>query len=135
MKKFLAMLLTLCMVLAFAGCAQKAPEATEAPDQEATTEAPAGETPAATEEDVKSEGVMTYAEYVAAELESQVTVETYVQAKQSGGKTRLPFIPRIRTALTSSTTWHALRKTMTSWYPAPRSKSPATNLSGQAKLR
>ena len=52
MKKFLAMLLTLCMV-------------------------------AATEEDVKSEGVMTYAEYVAAELESQVTVETYVQAKQS----------------------------------------------------
>ena len=83
MKKFLAMLLTLCMVLAFAGCAQKAPEATEAPDQEATTEAPAGETPAATEEDVKSEGVMTYAEYVAAELESQVTVETYVQAKQS----------------------------------------------------
>ena len=80
MKKFLAMLLTLCMVLAFAGCAQKAPEATEAPDQEATTEAPAGETPAATEEDVKSEGVMTYAEYVAAELESQVTVETYNMA-------------------------------------------------------
>ena len=85
MKKFLAMLLTLCMVLAFAGCAQRAPEATEAPDQEATTEAPAGETPAATEEDVKSEGVMTYAEYVAAELESQVTVETYVQAKQFPG--------------------------------------------------
>lgn len=83
MKKFLAMLLTLCMVLAFAGCAQKAPEATEAPAQEATTETPAEETPAATEEDVKSEGVMTYAEYVAAELESQVTVETYVQAKQS----------------------------------------------------
>lgn len=45
MKKFLAMLLTLCMVLAFAGCAQKAPEATEAPAQEATTETPAEETP------------------------------------------------------------------------------------------
>lgn len=31
---------------------------------------------------VKSEGVMTYAEYAAAELESKVVVETYVQAKQ-----------------------------------------------------
>ncbi len=35
------------------------------------------------EVDVKSEGVMTYAEYVAAELDSEVVVETYVQAKQS----------------------------------------------------
>lgn len=34
-------------------------------------------------EDVKSEGVMTYAEYMAAPLDSQVVVETYVQAKQS----------------------------------------------------
>lgn len=33
--------------------------------------------------DVKSEGVMTYAEYEAAELDSEVVVETYVQAKQS----------------------------------------------------
>lgn len=31
----------------------------------------------------KSEGVMTYEEYVAAELDSEVVVETYVQAKQS----------------------------------------------------
>lgn len=84
MKKFLAMLLTLCMVLAFAGCAQKAPEETQAPAQEAAEETPAAaeEAPAAAE-DVKSEGVMTYAEYVAAALDSQVTVETYVQAKQS----------------------------------------------------
>jgi hypothetical protein len=33
--------------------------------------------------DVKSEGVMTYAEYIAAPLDSEVVVETYVQAKQS----------------------------------------------------
>lgn len=33
--------------------------------------------------DVKSEGVMTYAEYAAAPVDSQVVVETYVQAKQS----------------------------------------------------
>jgi hypothetical protein len=32
---------------------------------------------------VKSEGVMTYAEYVAAELDSEVVIEAYVQAKQS----------------------------------------------------
>lgn len=34
-------------------------------------------------EDAKSEGVMTYEEYVAAEMDSEVVVETYVQAKQS----------------------------------------------------
>lgn len=33
--------------------------------------------------DKKSEGVMTYAEYDAAALDSQVVIETYVQAKQS----------------------------------------------------
>lgn len=33
--------------------------------------------------DKKSEGVMTYAEYDAAALESEVVIETYVQAKQS----------------------------------------------------
>ena len=35
------------------------------------------------ESEAKSEGVMTYAEYAAAELDSEVTIETYVQAKQS----------------------------------------------------
>lgn len=35
------------------------------------------------EPDVKGEGVMTYAEYAAAALETEVTVETYVQDKQS----------------------------------------------------
>lgn len=33
--------------------------------------------------DVKSEGVMTYEEYAAAELNTEVVVETYVQAKQA----------------------------------------------------
>lgn len=35
------------------------------------------------EPDVKGEGVMTYAEYAAAELDAEVTIETYVQGKQS----------------------------------------------------
>jgi len=33
--------------------------------------------------DVKGEGVMTYAEYAAAALDTEVTIEAYVQAKQS----------------------------------------------------
>lgn len=33
--------------------------------------------------DVKSEGVMTHDEYIAAELDTEVVIETYVQAKQS----------------------------------------------------
>ena len=33
--------------------------------------------------DEKSEGVMTYAEYMDAALDSEVVIETYVQAKQS----------------------------------------------------
>ena len=51
MKKFMAVLLTLCMLLA--GCAALA------------------------------EGVMTHADYVAAAIDSEVVVETYVQNKQS----------------------------------------------------
>ena len=59
MKKILAAVLVLAMVLSFAACTK-------------TEKA-----------DVKGEGVMTYEEYVAAELDTEVVVETYVQAKQS----------------------------------------------------
>ena len=85
MKKIIAMLLALCMVLAFAACAKTeeapvAPAATEAPATEApATEAPATEAPA-TEPAVT---VMTHEEYIAAEMNSAVTIETYVQAHQS----------------------------------------------------
>ena len=64
MKKFLALILVAVMALAaFTACKK-----------------PAGED---NKEDVKGEGVMTYAEYVAAEIDAEVVVETYVQAKQS----------------------------------------------------
>ena len=59
MKKILALLLALLCVFALVGCQKKA------------------------DADKKSEGVMTYAEYDAAALDTEVTVETYVQAKQS----------------------------------------------------
>ena len=60
MKKYIAFLLVLVMALSVAGCGSN-----ETVD------------PAA-----KSEGVMTYAEYAAADLDSQVVVECYVQATQ-----------------------------------------------------
>ena len=65
MKKFTKVLLSSVLVLA-AGCGSKKEEA-----------------PAAGADSAKSEGVMTYAEYAAAELNSEVTIEAYVQGKQS----------------------------------------------------
>ncbi|MDR0906929.1 MAG: hypothetical protein LBN00_12305 [Oscillospiraceae bacterium] len=85
MKKLIAILLALACVFAFAACAAKeepVDEGTADPTPPAVTEeAPPAET--ADETDAKSEGVLTYAEYVAAELESAVVIEAYVQATQS----------------------------------------------------
>ena len=83
MKKFIAMLLAMAMVLAFAGCAgSAAPETTPATEASAT-EAPVVETEAPVVETEAAVQVMTHEEFMAAELESIVTVETYVQATQS----------------------------------------------------
>ncbi len=62
MKKLIAMLLALVMVFAMAAC---------------------GETEPQFDPSAKSEGTMTYAEYAAAELDSAVVVECFVQAHQS----------------------------------------------------
>ena len=77
MKKFLGIILAVAMMMAMPACvlADSADAATE---------------PAATSEP-KSEGVMTYDEYVAADLDSQVVVETYVQAKQSWWEDKATF--------------------------------------------
>ena len=64
MKKLVAILLAALCLLTLAACSGK----DEAKDGAS---------------DVKGEGVMTYAEYAAAALDSEVVVETYVQAKQS----------------------------------------------------
>lgn len=63
MKKLFAAMLVLALALSLCAFAM------------AEEEVPLG--------DDKSEGVMTYAEYAAAELETEVTIEAYVQAHQS----------------------------------------------------
>lgn len=63
MKKTVSLLLAAVMLFALAGCGQS----------------PAGNAGA----DVKSEGVMTHAEYIAADVNAEVVIEAYVQAKQS----------------------------------------------------
>lgn len=61
MKKTIALTLTLALVLSLTACGKGGNGG----------------------DDKKSEGVMTYAEYMAADLDSEVVIETYVQAKQS----------------------------------------------------
>ena len=82
MKKFIAMLLALTMVLAFAACAktEQPAETTAAPETTAAIETTvAVETEAAEAE----AAVMTHEEYMAADLDSAVCIETYVQGHQS----------------------------------------------------
>ncbi len=78
MKKLLTLLLAMVMVLSLIACGAKeeAPAETEAPAAEEVVE----EETAAPETDT---AVMTYADYAAAELDSEVVVETYVQGNQS----------------------------------------------------
>ena len=63
MKKFIALLMAMMMVLALGACTDKGDKGTDI--------------------NAKSEGVMTYAEYAAAALDAEVVIEAYVQATQS----------------------------------------------------
>ncbi len=81
MKKLIALLLAMVMVFAFAACDTTTPNDTT-PSTEATQESTEATTESTepTGEEVK---VMTHEEYIAAELDTEVTIEAYVQAKQS----------------------------------------------------
>ncbi len=106
MKKLMSLFMIAVLTLACVGCGsdKEDPVVTETPDTTESTEAAgdtdaadeaeveenveaAGEEDAAVEEnagaDESAEGVMSYEEYMAADLDTEVTVETYVQAKQS----------------------------------------------------
>ena len=99
MKKTLAVVLTMGLALSFVGCGDKTAEVAEAPVEAASVveeaatvaESVAEEVVAEAEAETKAEGVMTYAEYAAAELDSEVVVETYVQAKQSWWEDKATF--------------------------------------------
>jgi len=88
MKKLIALLLALVMVVGLVACGAKEEAAPETqPATEAPTEAPTEEaTEAPTEAEVEAEpevAVMSHADYVAAELDAEVVIETYVQNSQS----------------------------------------------------
>lgn len=90
MKKFIALTLALTMAMAFAGCASKAP----ADDTTAgTTEAVDTSAPETTGASESTDGVkvMSHEEFVAAPVDSEVTVETYVQAKQGWWEDKATF--------------------------------------------
>ena len=93
MKKYIAACLSAAMILALAGCSKEdsktdATTTTAETTTEATTEATESETEASESETEATESeatgdVMTYADYAAADLDTEVTIEAYVQAKQS----------------------------------------------------
>ena len=93
MKKILAMLLALVLCFSMVACGGSAEEPEESAAPETETAAPAeGEETAEPAEGEEAEepaegeeaapAVMSYEEFVAAPIDSEVTVETYVQAKQ-----------------------------------------------------
>ena len=86
MKRVLALLLAVMMIFTLAACGQsakpaEAPAATEAAEEpaEEPSEEPAAEEPA----EAPEVEVMSYDDFVAADLDTEVTVETYVQDKQA----------------------------------------------------
>lgn len=74
MKKVLKTVLSTAAILALVGCSSSSTATSSS--KAVVTSDPVVET------NEKSEGVMTYDEYVAADVDSEVTVETYVQDKQ-----------------------------------------------------
>ncbi len=96
MKKFLAVVLTFALALTLAACTttnnelegevnneENADQVEENVEQTEENAEQADENVEQSEEAAEEAAVMSYAEYAAAELDSKVTVETYVQAKQS----------------------------------------------------
>ena len=107
MKKFIALLMVLTMVLAFASCGSgsgsssstggtgSSAGSTSSSASAGSTSSSAGSSGSAAgstatpapgtndDTDKKSDGVMTYAEFIAADIDAEVVIEAYVQGKQS----------------------------------------------------
>ena len=99
MRKLFAVLLALCLACSMAACAggntsstsstSTTSESSVAEDSSVAEESSAAEDSSASEESEASEAatgdatVLSYEEYMAAELDTEVTIQAYVQAKQS----------------------------------------------------
>ena len=94
MKKIVSLLLTLALLLSLAACGGSGAPAADAPAADApAADAPVAEAPTAPADLPEDEpqdapadepvAVMTYAEYAAAELDTPVVIDCYVQAHQS----------------------------------------------------
>lgn len=98
MKKTIALSMLLTLTLVLSGCGKSNDAAATTPAEttiaassaaaettapESSKESSAAETDSTKAESTKSEGVISYEEYMEAELDSEVVIETYVQAKQS----------------------------------------------------
>ncbi len=86
MKRFFAILTVLSLAFAMTACSSS-DSSTSSSESSAESSAAASSEAASSETSASSEAgdvaVMTYAEYAAADLDTEVCVETYVQAKQS----------------------------------------------------
>lgn len=85
MKKLTVSVLALAMALSLAACGGGSASSSEAASSEAASSEAVSSEAASTEatESTAEVPVMSYADYAAAEVDSPVCVETYVQAKQS----------------------------------------------------
>lgn len=87
MKKFLVVLLALVLALAMVACGDNGDAKDTDTNAVSDTADTAADTVADTAADTEAEGgevaVMSYAEYAAAEIDTPVVIEAYVQAKQS----------------------------------------------------
>ena len=81
MKKYLSLLLALCVCCSLAACADTSGSESQADGSQPSTSLDGSQgVDQSGQEEVQ---VMSYAEYMAADLDTQVVVEAYVQAKQS----------------------------------------------------
>ncbi|WP_346669620.1 hypothetical protein [uncultured Subdoligranulum sp.] len=87
MKKILSVLMALGMTFSLAACAGSTSSSSEAASESASAssavESEAVSSEAATSEAAASGTVLSHEEYMAADLDTEVTIEAYVQAKQS----------------------------------------------------
>jgi len=85
MKKLLALLLALVMVMSFAACSSDSDNGEEESKNASSNETPATEPSSEPtgEDETATPAVMTYAEFMAAETDAKVCIESYIQANQA----------------------------------------------------